>query len=109
MRRTELRLFAGARLPRWIDLRPPGLRIEAREHVLLHVGFAFDEGDRAVRTLEEPHVAVARDIDEAFDRSAPARVVDENRRRHLVPVPRIVRMILKMPHYLARGDIERDG
>ena len=93
-RRAEFRRLAGAGLVGRIDVGPSGLRIEALEHVLLHVRLAFDELDRAVRALEKPQIAVARDVDQPLDRSAVALVVDENRRRHLVPVPRIVRVVL---------------
>ena len=64
---------------------------------------------RPVAALEKPQIAVARDVDQPFDRAAVARVVDEDRRRHLVPVPRVVRVILEVALDRAGRDIDREG
>src|SRR6185436_14496046 len=88
---------------------PAGLRIEALEDVLLHERCAVDEIDLAARTLEEPEVAVARDVDQSLDRPAVAPEVDENRRRHFVPVPRFIRVVLEVALDGAGGDVERHG
>src|SRR5207244_2642342 len=89
------------------EVAAPRLRIEAAEDVLLHVRLALDEIDLPARPLEKPQVPVARDVDQSFDRAAVARVVDENRRRHFVPIPRIVRVVLKVTFDLSRRDIDR--
>jgi hypothetical protein len=58
-----------------IHVGPSRDGIEAPEHVLIHVRFAFDEADRSFGALEKPQIAVARDIDEPFDGAAVAAVV----------------------------------
>src|SRR4030095_414644 len=45
----------------------------------------------------------------AFDGSAVALIVDQERRRHLVPVPRLVRGVLEVALDLSGGDVDRDG
>src|SRR5439155_20932673 len=72
MGRTEVGLLAGTRLTSGINVRPSGLRVEAPEDVLFHERLALDEVDLAASPLEEPEVAVARDVDQAFDRPAVA-------------------------------------
>ena len=91
---TEVGLLARAGLVRRIDFRPAGFRIEAREHVLVHVRLAFDEMDRTAAAFQEPQVAVARDVDQTFDGASAALEVDQDRRRDFVPVPGVVRMVL---------------
>ncbi len=107
-RRAKRRFPGAAGLVLRIDVRPPGFRIEAPEHRLVHVGLAFHEVDRPVRALEEPEVAVARDVDQALDRPSVPLIVHENRRRHFIPVPRIVRMVLMMSLDRARRDVDGD-
>src|SRR5262249_53849697 len=107
-RRTELDFLAHARFVRQIDFRTSSLRIEALEHVLLHVGTAVDEVNRAVRPFEKPEVAVARDVNEAFYRLAVAWVVDEVWRRHFVPVPRVVGVVLGIALDGACRDVDRE-
>ena len=96
-----------------IDIRPAGLRIQALEHVLIHVRLAFDELDAPVAAhhaaIEEPQIAVARDIDQTLDGAPVALEIDQDRRRNFVPIPGIVRMVLEVSLDLAGGDIERDG
>ena len=75
---------------------------------MLHVGRAADEPDGAVAALEEPEIAVAGHVDESLDGAAVALEVDEDRRRHLVPVPRFVRRVLEVPLDLARGHVHGD-
>ena len=86
----------------------PVFGIEATEDVLVDVRLAVDELDRAVRALEEPQIAVARDVDESLDRASVAPVVDEDRRRHFVPVPRLVRVVLEVALDLPGRHVDRD-
>jgi hypothetical protein len=90
VRGTEIRGLAGPWLASWIDVRPSRFRIEASEYVLRDEWDAIDEVDAAVRALE-PQIAIAGDVDQAFDRSAVSPEIDEDRRRDLVPVPRFIR------------------
>src|SRR2546422_546336 len=48
----------------------------------------------SVRALEEPEIPVARGVDETFHRPVLTPVIDEDRGRDLIPIPRIVRVIL---------------
>src|SRR5438067_1146383 len=91
-----------------IDLGPPGLRIEARENVLVDVRLAFDEPDLAARPLEEIEIAAAGEVDEAADRPAVAREIDQQRRRDLVEVPRLVRRVLEVALDRPGGRVDRD-
>src|SRR5262249_44684635 len=94
VRGTEFRRFAGSRLTRRVDIRTAGLRIYAAKHVLFDERFAVDEIDRAVGAFEEPQIAVARDVNESLDRATVPLVVDGDRRRPLIPIPRVVRVVL---------------
>src|SRR6266516_3341981 len=91
-----------------INLRASGLRVETLEHVLFHVRLALDEIDLAVRALKKPQVAVAGNVDQTFNCPAAAFVVDQDRRRDLVPVPGFVGGILVVTLDLAGGGIDRD-
>src|SRR6516164_3963937 len=101
--------FCSSRVAVRIDVGPPCLRIEFSEDVLPDERLAIDESDPAVCPLEEPQVAVARDVDQSLDRPAAAREVNEDRRRDFVPVPRFVRVVLKVALHLAGRGIERYG
>src|SRR4029079_15670690 len=80
--RTKLGRLAGCRFVRRIDIRTPCLGVEFQEYVLIHVRFAFHETNWArSRTLEEPEISIACDIDKAFDSAATASKVDEDRWR----------------------------
>src|SRR6202011_5265735 len=81
---------------------------ETREHVLPHERLSLDGIDRAVGALEEPQVAVARCVDQAFDGAAVALVIHDNARRHFVPVPRLIRMVLVIALDLAGGHVDRE-
>ena len=56
--------------------------------------------------LRKPEVLHLADRDELLHCAAVALIVDQNRRRHLVPVPRFVRVILEMPLQGAGRDVE---
>src|SRR4029453_12571739 len=110
MRRTDV---VGA-LPRpgfpiRIDVGPSSFRIEAAKHRLLHERLAFDKGDGPCAPLEEPQVTVARDVYQPLHRPAVALIVPQDRRGHLVPIPRIVWMVLVVAHDATRANVERDG
>ena len=105
-RRAEVGHFAGARFFVWIDIGTSGLRIESAIDVVPHERRRFDEFDRAGRALEEIQNATARDVDQSLDRAAAALEVDQNRRRHLVPVPRFIRVVLHVALDLTRRDID---
>src|SRR6266852_6046853 len=107
-RRAEICLLVGARLVVGINLRPPGLRIHALENVLLHKWPAIDKIYRTLGALEEPEIAVASHVDQTTDRSSIPLVVDQNRRRYLIPIPRFVRIVLMVALDPARGHIDRD-
>src|SRR4029079_4409109 len=55
---AEVGALVGAGLVRLVDVRPPGLGIEALEDVLPYEGLAGDKVDLAVGALELPEVAV---------------------------------------------------
>ena len=94
------RLLSRARLVRRIHVGTPGLRIEAPEHVLVDVRLAFDKFDasagRGIAAIEEPHVAVAGDVDQSFEGASVALEVDQDGRRDFVPVPGVVRIVLEV-------------
>ena len=71
--------------------------VEALEHILAHIGPTGYEVDLVRGALEVPDVAAARDVDQALHDSAIALIVEEDRWRDLIPVPRIVGMILECP------------
>ena len=58
--------------------------------------------------LEHPEIAVAAGVHEPRHHAAVARQVDQQGRRYLVPVPRVVPVILVMGLQRARLDVERD-
>src|SRR5262249_20693923 len=91
-----------------IDIRTTGLRIETLENVLIDERLAFDELDRSRAALEEPDVTIARAVDQAFDRAAVALVVDEDRRRHFIPIPCVVRVVLVIALARCCGHIDRN-
>ena len=100
--RAELGGLAGARACcDLVDVGPAGLRIEALEHVLAHVGPASHEVDFPGGALEVPDVAAARDVDQALHRAAVALIIDHDRRRDFVPVPGVVGMVLEVALDLA--------
>src|SRR5262245_22010554 len=105
---TELRRLAGAGLAFLVDVRPTSLGVEALEYILAHIGSTGHEVDLVRGALEVPDVATARDIDQALHGSAVALIVENDRWRDLVPVPRIVGMILEMPLDCAGIDVERN-
>jgi len=75
---------------------------------VVHERLTGDEVDLVGGTLKPPQIAVAGDIDEAFHIFAVVLVVDEDRRRDFVPVPRIVLVILEVPLDLPALAVERD-
>src|SRR6266568_2333808 len=87
---AELRGLVDAGLLRFVNVRPPGLGIEALEHILAHIGLAGHEVDLSAGALEVPDVAAARYVDETFHGSSVALIVHDDRRRDLVPVPGVV-------------------
>src|SRR4029079_17174823 len=93
---------------RRIDVRTAGFGIEAKEYILVHIRFTFDETNRPVGTLEKPEIAVTSDIDKAFERTSTAAKVHDYWRRYLIPIPGIIGMILKVPLDLSCSDIECD-
>ena len=107
--RAELGGLVGAGLARLIDIRPPGLGIEALEDVLTHVGLADDEVDLVVGALELPEVTVACDVDETLHGSSVSLVVEDERRRDFIPIPRIVGVILEVAFDRAAGGVEGDN
>src|SRR5262249_56870323 len=94
--RTEAGHLAARRLVIGIDLRTSGPGVEALEDVLFDVRLAFDELDPVARPLEKVQITAAREVDETLDRPAVALVIDQDRRRHFVAVPRFVRRVLEM-------------
>ena len=94
VRRAEICALTGARLAGGVDVGTARDRVETAEGGLAHERLAFDEPDGAVAALEEPEIPVARHVDESLHGAAVALVVDEDRRRHFIPVPRVVRMVL---------------
>src|SRR5262249_15114418 len=58
--------------------------------------------------LEKPQIPIARHVDETFDHAAVAPIVDQDRRRHFVPVPGIIWMVLVVAFDLSRRHIESD-
>src|SRR5213594_3247231 len=107
-RRTEWNLLAGDRLLRLVVLRAAGLRIDLGEHRLLDVGLGVNEADSVGSTLQHPEIAVARGMHQALDRTAVALDVHQQRRRHLVPVPGIIPVVLVIRADLARVGVERE-
>src|ERR1019366_1618367 len=91
VRRAKSRGLIRPRFAFGIDIRPPGLGVQAFKNVLLHERSALDEVDRAAGALEEPQIAVAGHVDQAFDGSSVALVVDQNRWRNFIPVPSFFR------------------
>src|SRR5207244_13648837 len=77
--------LAGAGLARLVVLRTAGLRVEALEDVLPHIGLTGDEVDLVLGALELPEVAAARDVDETFHLAALVGVVEHDRLRDLLP------------------------
>src|SRR4029450_2576871 len=76
--RAELGGLLRAGFLRLVDLGPPGLRIEALEHVLAHIGRTGDEIDLPGGAFEVPYVAATRDVDQALHRATVALVVDHD-------------------------------
>src|ERR1700730_3406144 len=91
---AEIGFSPGAGLAGRVDIRPARLRIELDENVLLYKGLAVDKVYFVRGALQHPQIPVARGADETFDGLTVALVIDEDRRRHLVPIPGIIRVIL---------------
>src|SRR5207244_8042897 len=67
---------------------------------------SVNESDLVARSLEEPQIAVAANIDQALIHPAAALEIDQDRRRDFIPIPRFVGIVLMMTLDLARCDIE---
>src|SRR5216117_3094646 len=74
----------------------------------MHERLAFNEADLAGRALEEPEIAIAGDIDQAFVHPAAAFEVDEDRRRDFIPVPGFIGSVLMIALDLAGGRVDGD-
>ena len=111
--RAVIRFLSRSRLVRGIHVGTSGLRIEAPEHVLVDVRLAFDKLDPSagfrVAAIEEPQVAVAGDIDQSLEGAPVALEVNQDGRRHFVPVPGVIRVVLEVPLDRASGNIQSDG
>ena len=90
-----------------IDVRPPALRVQAPENVLLHVRFAIDEPDRAAAALEKIQIPAACEVDQSLDRLAVAREIDQQRRGDFVEVPGFVWRVLEVALDRAGGRVYR--
>src|SRR5438874_1372045 len=86
--------------------RPPP--VELREDRLLDVGLGVDEGDGVGAPFQYPQVAVAAGVHQALDGPAAPLNVHQDRRRHLVPVPGVVPVVLVMRAQLAAVRVQRD-
>ncbi len=75
-------------------------RIETQEYVLLDVRLAFHKLDAPAildgPAIEKPQISIARDIDQTLDGAPITLVIHQDRRRNLVPIPRVVRIVLEM-------------
>src|SRR5262249_30201903 len=89
-----------------VVLRPSRTWVDAREHGVVDVGLGVRETNGICATLEHPEVTVTRRVDEGLDRPVSALDVDQDRRRDLVPVPRVVPVILVVPAQLAGIDVQ---
>jgi len=89
--------------------RPARGRVDALEDVLLDVGRRRDERDLVGAPLQAVEIAVARRLDEAFDRAAVLREVGDDRRVRLVPSPRLVPVVLEVRRQLAGVRIDGNG
>src|SRR5438132_1433692 len=105
---TEGRRPAELWLPLGVVARPARLRIDAREHLLPDIGLGVDEPDAVRSALEEPQVPVPPGMDQAPDRPSVAPDVDQEWRRDLVPVPRIVPVVLVVSLDLAGIRVKGD-
>src|SRR5207247_1877491 len=105
---TERNGGAGARLALGVVARAPGHRVDLREHLLGHERPGVDEPDAVRAALEPPEITVATRVHETFDHATVLRKVDQQRRRDLVPVPRVVPVVLVMAPDLAGVGVERD-
>src|SRR2546426_5904808 len=106
--RTKVGAFAGAGFVSGVHVRTSGLGIQTPEHILIDVGFAFDELDRPRASLEEPQITIARDINQAFDGAPVALIVHEDGRRDFVVIPRVVLVVLEVALDRAGRYVERD-
>src|SRR5262245_20445620 len=106
---AEFRYLAGPWLSSGINLRTAGLGIKAQEDVLIHIRFAFHEPNGSAGTFEKPQITVARHVNQALDGAPAAPVIDKDRRRNFVPIPRIVGVILEMSFDFASGNIDCDS
>ena len=109
MRWTEVRHSVGAGLLDRINHWTSRLRIEARVDVLPDEWLPVDEIDLVFGALEKPEITASADIDQPLDCPAASTVVDENRRRYFVPVPRLVWIVLLMPDDFSIRDVQGDG
>src|ERR1700734_175676 len=79
----------------------------------MHVRFAFYKFDASARgriaAIQEPQIPVARDIDQSWEGASVALEVHQDRRRDFIPIPGVVRIVLKMSLDRAGGDIQSDG
>ena len=106
--RAEIRQLAGAGLVFLGHDRMAGLRVQAGECVVIDEGLAGDEVDRPRGAFQHPQIPVARHIDQALDGLPVVLVVDDDRRRDLVPVPGIVLVVLVITLHLPGVRVQRD-
>src|ERR1700734_2675672 len=81
--------LAGARLMFGIDVRTPGNRVNAFDHVAVNVWLSIDEADVRLAagqagSVEKPHVAVPRDVHQPVNGSSITLVIHQYRWRNLV-------------------------
>src|SRR5262249_42099457 len=75
---AEFHRFVRTGLAVGIDIGPARLGIKAFEYVLLYEGCAFDKIDPAVPPFQKPDVPIPRNINQTFNVSSVACVIDED-------------------------------
>src|SRR6266851_7468029 len=105
--RAELTALFGTRTLRFIDDRPPRLRVNRREHIVIRERKGVEKPQLSLIAIQDPEVSVAAGVRSRLDQLSVDLRVDQQWRRHLIPVPRVVRRVLVKALQCAGLEVER--
>src|SRR6266404_1123931 len=105
--RAEFTALFGTRTLRFVDNGPPRLRVNRFEHVVIRERKGVEKPQQSLIAIQDPEVSIASGMCRRLDQLSVDLRVDQQRSRHFIPVPRIVRRVLVIALQCAGGEVER--
>src|SRR6185437_10062681 len=105
--RAERTALFGTRTLRFVDDGPPRLRVNRCEHVVIRKRKGVEKPQQSLIAIQNPEVAIASGMCSGLDQPSVDLRVDQQRCRHFIPVPRIVRRVLVIALQCAGLEVER--